>query len=197
MTTVAAAPVRVALLDDHPAVRTGLTAILEQQTDVVMIGTAASEHELWPVLRRERPDVVVLDLHHPGRDGLALCLRIKRAPDAPRVVLYSASAVAELLVPATLAGADAIVDKSSPADDLVSAIRSVASGERTLAPIPPWTQARAAAELDPAQRPLFAMRLAGTSTRDIGATLNLTPGELARRTAAMVSRLARIRARPV
>ena len=61
------------------------------------------------------------DLHHPGRDGLALCLQIKRQPDAPAALLYSAYTPAALLVAAAVAGADAIVSKSSTAATLIEA----------------------------------------------------------------------------
>jgi DNA-binding NarL/FixJ family response regulator len=179
----------VAILDDHAAVRTGLEEILRLEPDLTLVGASASERELWQLLRRSQPDVVVLDLHHPGRDGLVLSLRIKREPDAPRVILYSASADSELIVPATLAGADAIVDKSSPSDELVRTIRSVASGQHRLGTITPWMQARAASRLDPALRPVLAMRLAGTPPDEIGATLGLGPAKVARWTAAMVARL--------
>ncbi len=88
--------IRVALLDDHPAVRAGLQAILANEHDLQLVGFAADEHALWPVLEGTRPAIIVLDLHHPGRDGLALCLQIKRQPDSPAVLLYSAQASAAL-----------------------------------------------------------------------------------------------------
>jgi len=113
--------VRVAFLDDHPAIRAGLQAILATEPDLRLVGFAAGEHELWPLLERTHPAVVILDLHHPGRDGLALCLQIKRQPDAPAVLLYSAYTPAALLVAAAVAGADAIVSKSSAAaGDIIS-----------------------------------------------------------------------------
>lgn len=86
--------IRVALLDDHPAVRAGLDVILAQHPDLDLVGSAANEGELWSVLTRTRPEVLVLDLHHPGRDGLQICLQVKLATDPPAVVLYSATAPA-------------------------------------------------------------------------------------------------------
>jgi DNA-binding NarL/FixJ family response regulator len=115
--------IRVALLDDHPGVRAGRQAILATEPDLQVVGSAADEHALWPLLERARPAIVVLDLHHPGRDGLALCLQIKRQPDPPAVVLYSAYTSAALVVAAAVAGADAIVSKSSALTTLLEAIR--------------------------------------------------------------------------
>jgi DNA-binding NarL/FixJ family response regulator len=71
--------VRVAVLDHHPALRAGLDAILTPEPDLVAVGSAANEEQVWPLVRRTRPDVIVLDLHHPGRDGLTLWVS-SRAP---------------------------------------------------------------------------------------------------------------------
>jgi DNA-binding NarL/FixJ family response regulator len=118
--------IRVAFLDDHTAVRAGVQAILAREADMQLVGFAAPEHTLWPLLERTHPAIVVVDLHHPGRDGLALCLQIKRQPDPPAVLLYSAQASA-LAVAAAVAGADAIVNKSAGA-----AILSKADNWRTI-----------------------------------------------------------------
>jgi DNA-binding NarL/FixJ family response regulator len=122
--------IRVAVLDDHPAVRAGLEAILAREPDLIAVGSAADAEELWPLLRRTRPDVVVLDVHHPGPDGLALCLDIKRGLHAPAVVLYPAATPDALVVAAAVAGVDAIVGKSSSSRALLEAIREVARARR-------------------------------------------------------------------
>jgi DNA-binding NarL/FixJ family response regulator len=181
--------IRVALLDDHPAVRAGLDAILAPQPDVQLVGFAAGEDDLWPLLQRTHPDVIVLDLHHPGRNGLALCVQLKLGPDPPAVVLYSASAPAAMVVAAAVAGADAIVSKSSAAATLVEAIRAVARNPRTTPPISPQMKADAAARLDPADHAILAMRVAGDSPVEIAATLSIPDATIARRIAAIVAKL--------
>jgi DNA-binding NarL/FixJ family response regulator len=75
--------IRILLLDDHSVMRAGIGAIVASEPDLELAGAAGSEHELWPLLRDTKPDVVLLDLHHPGRDGLSISLRIKLRPDAP------------------------------------------------------------------------------------------------------------------
>jgi DNA-binding NarL/FixJ family response regulator len=130
------AMIRVAVLDDHPAVRAGLEAILAREPDLIGVGSAADAEELWPLLRRTRPDVVVLDVHHPGPDGLELCLDIKRDLHAPAVVLYPASTPDALVLAAAVAGVDAIVGKSSSNRALLEAIREVAHARRTRDPAP-------------------------------------------------------------
>src|SRR3954454_17595820 len=127
--------IRVAFLDDHPAIRAGLDAILAPEPDLVSVGFAADEEEVWPLLRRTRPSVIVLDVHHPGRDGLTLCLEIKSQLQPPAVVLYSEATPASLVVAASVAGADAVVNKSSTARELLEAIRAVAQAPPNLPPI--------------------------------------------------------------
>jgi DNA-binding NarL/FixJ family response regulator len=179
----------VALLDDHPAVRAGVKAILAPQTDLHLAGCASNEAELWPMLERTEPIVAILDLHHPGRDGLALCLELKRRPNPPGVVLYSANTRPALVVAAAVAGADAIVGKSSPAAALVEAIRTVAGNRRTIPPITPRMRADAAAKLDPRDHAILAMRVADTPPAEIAATLGVPAARIARRIATIVARL--------
>jgi DNA-binding NarL/FixJ family response regulator len=182
--------IRVAVLDDHPAVRAGLGAILDAEPDLVAVGFAADDEELWPMLRRTRPSVVVLDVHHPGRDGLTLCLQIKSQLQPPAVLLYSAETPAALVVAAAVAGADAVVSKASTAHTLLEAIREVAQAPRAVTPISPQMRAEAAARLDPFDHAVLAMRLAGDSPADIGATLDLSVAAVADRIAGIVYSLA-------
>jgi DNA-binding NarL/FixJ family response regulator len=182
--------IRVAVLDDHPAVRAGLGAILAPEPDLVSVGYAADEEELWPLLRRTRPSVVVLDVHHPGRDGLALCLKIKSELQPPAVVLYSAVTPAALVVAATVAGADAVVSKASSARELLEAIRTVGHHAGALPPISRRMRAEAAARLDPSDHAVLAMRLAGDPPGEIGAILGLSVSAVVERITAIVASLA-------
>jgi DNA-binding NarL/FixJ family response regulator len=181
--------IRVAVLDDHPAVRFGLQAILAPEADLLLVGSAANDEQVWPLLRDTRPDVIVLDEHHPGRDGLALCLEIKRTRHAPAVVLYSATTPAVLVVAAVVAGVDAFVAKSSSNRALLEALRAVADPARPLPPVTPQMKAEAATRLDPSEHAILAMRLAGHTLADIGDTLWLPVPAIADRIAAIVATL--------
>src|SRR4051812_4674469 len=112
--------------------RAGIGAIVASEPDLELAGAAGSEHELWPLLRTLRPHVVVLDLHHPGRDGLSIALRIGRRPEPPAVVLYSSHTDDATVVAAALAGAGAVVSKSSSTETLLEAIRNVARAPQLL-----------------------------------------------------------------
>ena len=181
--------IRVAVVDRQPTVRAGLDAILAGQPDLVAVGGAGHARELWPLLRRVRPDLVVLDGPTLG-EALALCLQLTAGLVRPHVVLFASAVRTGAIVPATLAGADGIVDKAADVRELLHVIRTVAGGERALPRITPRLQADAAQRLAPQDRAIFAMRLAGTSAADIAATVRLAVHELHARIAAILATLA-------
>jgi DNA-binding NarL/FixJ family response regulator len=181
--------IRILLVDDHPALRAGLTAVLRAEPGLVPLGTAASEEELWPALNRTKPDVVVLDYHVPPADGLQLCRRIKRTLPPPAVLLYSAYADASLMVPARLAGADGVINKGAPANELYDAIRTVARGDSVLPPVSRELLDDAQGRLDPEDLPILMMALDGTPDGEIAKTLRLPGEELTRRLDRMLAAL--------
>ena len=181
--------IRMLLVDDHPALRTGLTAVLRAEPGLVPLGTAADEEELWPALQRTRPDLVLLDYHLPPADGLVLCRRIKRTLPPPKVLLYSAYADASLVIPALLAGADGVVNKGAPAPDLYDAIRTVSRGEKVMPPITRELLDAAHSRLDDEDIPVLMMALDGTPEHEIGKTIGASSEEMAHRLDRMISRL--------
>lgn len=181
--------ISVALIDDHPAVRAGVEVMLAPQPDVQLVGAAAGEPEIWFLLQVAFPTVVVLDLHHPGRDGLALCLDIKRRSTPPAVVLYSASVTPGLAAAAAVAGADGIVGKAAPAEDLIAAIRAAAQPHEAGLLVRTGLMADAAAALDPADHGILAMRLAGNGASEIAATFRRPLREIEARIESIVRQL--------
>ena len=170
--------IRVLVVDDHLALRAGLSAVLNAEPGIVPLGSASSERDLWPVLQRTRPDLVVLDYHLPGEDGLTLCRRLKRTLPPPKILLYSAYADAALAIPAILAGADGVVHKGAPALELYEAIRQVARGRRVLPPPSGELLNDASARLRPEDLPVLGMALDDTPATEIAAALRLEPDEL-------------------
>jgi DNA-binding NarL/FixJ family response regulator len=181
--------IRILIVDDHPAMRAGLTAVLRAEPGFVPLDAAASVADLWPTLNRTRPDVVVLDYHLPGDDGLVLCRRIKRQLPAPAVLLYSAYADGSLTIPARLAGIDGFVSKAAPASELYDAIRRLARGERVLPPISRETLDHAGNRLGPDELPILGMTIDDTPLLEIAATLGIEPTEVAHRIDRMIKRL--------
>jgi DNA-binding NarL/FixJ family response regulator len=181
--------IRILIVDDHPAVRAGLVAVLRSEPGLVPVGAASEEHEAWRLVQRTRPDLVLLDLHLPGGNSLALCRRIKALEEPPHVLIYSAFANAELAIPAALAGADGVRDKAEPILGLFDAIRRVNRGERLLAPITHERLQEVQAQIGTSDWPVVAMLLDGTSGADIATTLGLEAPELERRVERLLAQL--------
>lgn len=180
----------VIVVDDHAAVRLGLQAAIASRPGLVCIGAVPDAELLAALLYRARPDVVVLDYQLPRVNGLQLCREIKDDVLAPAVVLYSAYADHALTIPATLAGADAVVHKGAPAIELLTAIEMVAAGEQRL-PSPEPELAMAAADMvDAADRRVLELLLRRTPRPEIAAQLHLTIPELGDRTRRMLDTLA-------
>lgn len=129
-----ATPVRVLLVDDHHVVRKGLCALLRTETDIEVVGEAASGAEAVTEAERLRPDVVLMDLVMPGMDGVEATIQIlARHPSAHVLVLTSFGTDARLF-PAVKAGALGYLLKDTSPDDLVRAIRQAAQGQSSLNP---------------------------------------------------------------
>jgi DNA-binding NarL/FixJ family response regulator len=181
--------IRVLVVDDHIALRAGLMAVLQAEPGIVPLGAASGEEDLWPALRRTRPDVVLLDYHLPGRDGLSLCRLVKRTLPPPRVLLYSAYADAALVIPAVLAGADGLVHKGAPAAELYEALRLVCKGRRVLPPLSRELLGDASRRLHDEDLPVLGMVLDETPRGDIAAALRIGPPALDDRIERMINRL--------
>ncbi len=170
--------------------RAGIAAVLDEAPDIEASGQAASGAELWPLIQRTAPDVVVLDWHLPGDDGLVLCHRLKRRNPGIRVVLFSAYADDWLVVPALLAQADALLAKRALAQTLYETLRGVMSREG-----PPEVTLTAAQRstlngaLDPADVGIAGMLLLGTPLGEIAAASGIGRSELSERIERMLARI--------
>lgn len=174
--------IRAVVVDDHPALRAGMRAVLERAPDIEAAGEASSGLDLWPVMQRVDPDVVVMDWHLPGDDGLVLCHRLKRRYPRVRVVIFSAYADDWLAVPAVLAQADAVLPKSSPAPVLYETVRAAMDRDGPAqAELRPEQHAALTAALEPEDIGIAGLLLLGTPLREIGARCGLSGAELGER----------------
>jgi two-component system response regulator DevR len=123
---------RVAILDDHPAVLAGLRRLIDGQRDLVVMAGAPTAVELATQLDGARADVLVVDYDLARGDGLAHCRRIKNRRDPPAVLIYSAYAGTALTLAASAAQADGVVDKAEPVSTLLTAIRRVGAGKTAM-----------------------------------------------------------------
>ena len=180
---------RVALLDDHPAVLAGLRRLIDSEPDLTVAAAASRAADLARELDGLRPDVLVLDYDLARHDGLSHCRRIKARAQPPAVIIYSAYAGPALTLAARAAQADGVVDKAGPVRTLLTAIRSVANGDAAMAPVPRDAFEAAVAQLDDADLPVFAMLLDREPLDSIAQALRADPADIAWRAQRIVGRL--------
>jgi DNA-binding NarL/FixJ family response regulator len=126
--------IRVVVVDDEPLIRSGLRYILDDESDIDVVGEAGDGAAAVEVVALTEPDVVLMDVRMPGVDGIDATRRIALAKTPPRVLMLTTFDRDEYVVEALRAGASAFLLKSAPPARLVDAVRIVASGESLLAP---------------------------------------------------------------
>ncbi|MFI6326326.1 response regulator [Nonomuraea sp. NPDC050556] len=128
--------VRVAIADDQAVVRMGLRALIEREPDLECVGEASDGAQALKLLKTTTPDVLLLDIRMPGMDGLDTLRAIADDPTltGTKVVVVTTFALDQYVFAALQAGASGFLLKDSAPDELVGAIRVVASGEALLSP---------------------------------------------------------------
>ncbi|WP_020576617.1 response regulator [Actinopolymorpha alba] len=127
--------IKVFLLDDHEVVRLGLRQLLEEETDIQVVGEASTASQARARIPALRPDVAVLDVRLPDGDGVTVCRDIRSSMDPPPACLMLTSfSDDEALFDAIMAGAAGYLLKQVSSNDLVGAVRRLSSGESMLDP---------------------------------------------------------------
>lgn len=126
--------VRVFIVDDHPLVRQGLKAFLATQGEIEVVGEAGDGDSAWNAISQLEPDVAIIDLHLPGKNGVELTHSIKIAGLFTRVIILSSYCEDEEVIAAINAGALSYLMKDSPPEKLVEAIMAAGDGEPVLHP---------------------------------------------------------------
>jgi two-component system, NarL family, response regulator NreC len=126
--------IRVLLVDDHAVVRSGLRLLLDREEDIEFAGEAGDADAAEREARREKPDVVVLDVTLPGRSGIEAMPAIKAAAPGARVLVLSMQDDPSYVREAFAAGAMGYVLKEAADTEVVAAVREVAAGGRYVHP---------------------------------------------------------------
>ncbi|MFF0473999.1 response regulator [Streptomyces sp. NPDC004284] len=161
----AAAPTRVFLVDDHEVVRRGLHDLIDDEPDMEVVGEASTADQALARGPALRPDVAVLDVRLPDGDGISLCRELRSRMPGLACLMLTSFDDEDALLDAIMAGASGYVLKQIKGSDLVSAVRTVATGQSMLDPA---TTARLMHSLrEPeAAKPLEDERLAVLSERE-------------------------------
>jgi DNA-binding NarL/FixJ family response regulator len=128
--------IRVAVADDQALVRSGFAVLLRSAGDIDVVGEAPDGREAVALVERARPDVILMDIRMPDMDGLEATRRITAndAMASTRVLILTTFDLDEYVFEALHAGASGFLLKDTLPDDLLAAVRVVASGEALLAP---------------------------------------------------------------
>jgi DNA-binding NarL/FixJ family response regulator len=126
--------IRVVIADDQAMIRAGLRLVLDTEPDLTVVGEARDGADALVVARRTTPDVVLLDLAMPRMDGVTAAERLTALENPPRVIALTTFDSDDNLYAALRAGASGFLLKVSPPEQLVAAIRVVASGASLLDP---------------------------------------------------------------
>jgi DNA-binding NarL/FixJ family response regulator len=126
--------IRLLIADDHPVVRDGLRGMVAGQSDLEVVGEAATGTEALALVPRVRPDVALVDLRMPGLDGVATIRTLRERHPEVRVLVLTTFDTESDVVSAIEAGATGYLLKDAPRAELFRAIRAAARGEAVLAP---------------------------------------------------------------
>jgi DNA-binding NarL/FixJ family response regulator len=188
--------VGVLIADDQPLMRAALRTCLEAEPDLTVVGEAANGVEAVRLGQRLRPDVIVMDVRMPIMDGIEATRQVVALPGGPpaRVLVMTTFDIDEYIIDALRAGASGFLVKDSPADEVVRAVRVLASGQALLAPsvtrrlldlrgktLPPMpTEARNASLSGITARELEVLKLVarGLSNLDIALRMDVAPSSV-------------------
>lgn len=178
--------IRVLLADDHHLVREGLRALLEAEDGIELAGEAADGLEVLSLLEDDPPDVLVVDIRMPGLNGLEVTRRARELDADVAVIVLSMYADEAYVVEALGNGASGYVLKAAQADDLITAIRTVADGGTWLSPplsersVQEYREKAKASELDayetlsPREREVLQLAAEGRSNPAIAELLGIS-----------------------
>ncbi len=126
--------IKVLLADDQAMIRSGLRMILESEADLSVIGEAENGEEAIRLSKREKPDVVLMDVRMPGVDGLEATRQIHQTLPGVKVIVLTTFDLDEYIYAALRGGASGFLLKDADSETLIRAVRIVAAGDALIAP---------------------------------------------------------------
>lgn len=188
----------VLVVDDHPVVLTGLSALVAADPEMHVTGVAGSVAEALALPDAPAPDVCVLDLHLPDGDGVALGRSLRERWPSTRIVLLTMSRDAATVLRSLTEGVDGYLLKDAPPDELVGAIRASAAGAAVLsggasssvrAAVASLPDVQGLEALDARDREILGLLARGLSTQQVAGRLFLAPKTIRNRVSEMLTKL--------
>ncbi|MFJ7218362.1 DNA-binding response regulator [Amycolatopsis sp. NPDC098790] len=169
--------IRVLLADDQALFRGALASMLRLEPDIDVVAEVGSGTDVVPAARRSSPDLALLDVQMPGRDGLSVTAELRHALPSCRVLICTTFSRPGYLARALSAGAAGFVVKDSRPEQLLNAIRRVHTGLRFIDPaLAAESLAVGASPLTDREADVLRAAAEGGTVADIARTLGLTPG---------------------
>ncbi|MGC4951510.1 response regulator transcription factor [Streptomyces sp. DT224] len=188
--------IRVLLADDQALIRGALASMLKLEPDLEVVGEVGSGSEVEAAALRTRPDVVLMDVQMPGKDGLAVTADLARSLPSCKIVICTTFGRPGYLTRAVAAGAVGFLVKDAPPEQLVEAVRRAAAGLRVLDyALASEAMLSGTSPLTAREREVLAEALGGGTVTDIARTLGLSDGTVRNHvSSAMAKTSARTRA---
>ncbi len=169
---------RVVLCDDHEIVRDAIKSRVADMNSLQIVGEAADGRAVVDVVKELEPDVLIIDVEMPKRDGIEATKEVLKARPKTKVIIFTAHAQPDLLALALRAGASGYVLKSAPAEDIARAVKAVTGGSTFLggdfAGGKP-AEVERLLMLSPRERQILELLAEGLRVKEIAETLELSP----------------------
>ena len=124
--------IRILVVDDERLLRTGIQALIDRESDMQVIGMVANGQTLLKKFDLFQPDVVLMDIHMPGLDGIKATIQLKRKAPNVKIIFLTAKATEEEIIRGITAGGDGFLMKELYPDDLFQSIRNIYRGHHVL-----------------------------------------------------------------
>jgi two-component system, NarL family, response regulator DesR len=169
--------IRVLIAEDQAMIRGALAALLSTELDIAVVAQVERGDRVVEEALRAKPDVALLDIEMPGQDGITAAAELRAKLPSCRVLILTVFGRPGYLRRAVDAGVSGFLLKDAPPDELASAIRRTAKGEKVIdAQLAHAALSEGSSPLTPRERDVLAMSVRGASVEEVARSLHLTNG---------------------